>query len=69
MPPKTMIECMTMGKHCELKFGTCHQTLHGVKCGPLWLLAHSAPEQSLARRPGVGHSVLWETWQNRPSDH
>ena len=28
MPPKTMVEFMTMEEHCELMFSTCHQCPH-----------------------------------------
>ena len=53
---------------CELKSGTCHQPLHGVKHEPLQLPTHSTPEWSSGWRPGARPSVLWENCKNRSSD-
>ena len=43
MPLKTMVELVTMRKHCELKFGSYHQPLHGGKREPLQLPPRSTP--------------------------
>lgn len=34
----------------------------------LQLLSFSTPLMSTGRRGGMRHSMLWENWQNRPSD-
>ena len=48
----------------------CHlpSTSTKIKSWPLQLLTFNAPERSSGWKPGMGHSVLWEKLQNRPSD-
>ena len=43
MPPKTMVDFMTVEEPCEVKFGTCRQPLHGVNYEPLPMLTRSSP--------------------------
>ena len=38
-----MYECVRASVYCELKFGTCHQPLHGVEHEPLQLPTFSTP--------------------------
>lgn len=48
------------GRKGELKFGTCHQHLHGVKHEPEQLCTCSTPPAELRVETRREHSELWE---------
>ena len=62
------VSTCSRGLECELKCGTCHHPLQGVKHDPLKLLTHSTPRVELRGQTGVRHSVLWENWKSRFAD-